>query len=410
MSVINKMLKDMEARRASKKTEGSSATEGLQAPRESAPKKAKTRAWLLMLLLIVLLLVVAWLIYDLVWAEKFSNNGFEHRVSIHAVKVAPPKPKIAVLSTLLASSKGGQTTLTLELSKARHYQLLHDADKRQLKIILSNTDSTFPLSELPTVPAIDHITATPLKNNLVLTLQLAPGSSVKSFLQNQENPKIIYLTLSNPDMSAIAAGASTMEKQVVPLTDEQKAQKTYAQALALLSNGNIPKAVTELEQTLTIKPDYLPAQSSLITLLLQQRRTTLAQQYLEQALTQWPQNADLLQLQARLYLFEGKTHRALSVLQAYSPAMVEAPSYYALIAAVQQRLKNYLVAAQLYDQLVRHWPGNGKWWMGLGISLESLNKNNAALEAYHRALATGSLDPNLQAYVATRITQLGGSQ
>ena len=46
--------------------------------------------------------------------------------------------------------------------------------------------------------------------------------------------------------------------------------------------------------------------------------------------------------------------------------------------------------------------------MGLGLALESEGRPNTALEAYRKAVSTGYLNPNLQAYVETKIDRLLG--
>ena len=44
--------------------------------------------------------------------------------------------------------------------------------------------------------------------------------------------------------------------------------------------------------------------------------------------------------------------------------------------------------------------------MGLGISLQALNRNTEAQEAYRRARGTNTLNPELQAFVDQRLRQL----
>jgi MSHA biogenesis protein MshN len=44
--------------------------------------------------------------------------------------------------------------------------------------------------------------------------------------------------------------------------------------------------------------------------------------------------------------------------------------------------------------------------MGLGISLQALNRNSEAQEAFRRAKSSNTLNPELQAFVDQRLKQL----
>jgi MSHA biogenesis protein MshN len=48
----------------------------------------------------------------------------------------------------------------------------------------------------------------------------------------------------------------------------------------------------------------------------------------------------------------------------------------------------------------------GVWWLGLGISLQTVNRPADAQESYRRARATNSLNPDLAAFAEQRMRQL----
>lgn len=237
----------------------------------------------------------------------------------------------------------------------------------------------------------------------------APSSPI---VAHQMTPPPVNLkpTLPPPAPAvAIPKNETPMEsgeitKIIEPLNNEQLAERAYNQSLLALNDGNIQKAVHELQQSLILQPDYLPSQQALITLLLQQKEIDLAEKYLDQALNQRPQNIDLLQLKARMQLIANNPSAALHTLQSFSPPLVGNTDYYALIAAIHQQMKNYDLAEQLYRQIVIVQPNEGKWWVGLGASLEAQQNMNAAQEAYQRAAMLHTLDPNLQAFVDSKLS------
>ena len=66
-----------------------------------------------------------------------------------------------------------------------------------------------------------------------------------------------------------------------------------------------------------------------------------------------------------------------------------------------------MLAARMYAQLVALYPDQAAWWAGLGFALESAGQNNAAIEAYQRALRVNAqVDPQVRAYVAAKLNQL----
>lgn len=196
-------------------------------------------------------------------------------------------------------------------------------------------------------------------------------------------------------------------KTIEPISTQQLAEKSYNQALLVLNEGNIKEAIHHLQESLTLQPDYLPAQQALITLLLQQKEADLAGKYLDQALNQRPQSIGLLQLKARMQLMSNDPNAALSTLQSFSPTLADNPDYYALIAAIQQQLGNFVLAEQLYRQIIMVQPNDAKGWVGLGVALEAQQNMNSAMEAYQRAAVLHTLDPNLQAFVDAKLQ--GGS-
>ena len=60
-------------------------------------------------------------------------------------------------------------------------------------------------------------------------------------------------------------------------------------------------------------------------------------------------------------------------------------------------------AIEEYQATVRLSPQTGIWWMGLGLSLEADGRTAEAREAYQKARASGTLSPELAAFVEQKL-------
>jgi len=179
-------------------------------------------------------------------------------------------------------------------------------------------------------------------------------------------------------------------------------------AMRAYHSGDAERAIDLLYQLLKQDPQQIQARATLATMLIQQQDRPGAVQILSEGLRRHPGNADLIKLNAKLLFDDGRLDQALAWLRQAGPDITTDPDYYALMAAVLQRLKDYTNAGELYSKLVAIRPANGVWWMGLGISLEGIGRSAEALQAYGKARKDRSLAQDLARYIDARIKSLGG--
>jgi MSHA biogenesis protein MshN len=113
----------------------------------------------------------------------------------------------------------------------------------------------------------------------------------------------------------------------------------------------------------------------------------------------------LAMLLARLQLERGGP--AIDTLMRTLPYAAGNGEYHAFLAGVLQREGRVHEAAEHYQSALKRSPGNGVWWMGLGIALQADKRDAEAVAAFARAQASGTLSPELQAFVERRLGQLG---
>ena len=189
------------------------------------------------------------------------------------------------------------------------------------------------------------------------------------------------------------------------LTPKQLSENTYRRALASLQDGRVSTAMADLDRALEIDPRNEAARQTYVTLLLENRRADDAIRQLRLALGIDPRQPGLAMVLARLQLERGGP--ALQTLLTTLPHAAANADYQAFLAGVLQRQQRHAEAAQYYQAALKLAPLNGVWWMGLGISLQAEQQKDAAREAFSRARSADGITPELLAFINRRLEQLG---
>jgi MSHA biogenesis protein MshN len=197
------------------------------------------------------------------------------------------------------------------------------------------------------------------------------------------------------------AGAAQGREEAVP----QRAEGEYRRALASLQDGRMLDAVAALEQALRLDPAHDAARQTLVGLLIEEKRTDEAIRHLQAGLALDARQPALAMLLARLQIERGGS--GIDTLMRTLPYAGTNADYHAFLAGALQREQRHREAAEQYQAALRAAPGNGVWWMGLGMSLQAEKRNSEALEAFQRARASASLSAELLAFVERRLQQLG---
>ena len=185
----------------------------------------------------------------------------------------------------------------------------------------------------------------------------------------------------------------------------QRAEADYRRALASMQDGRMGETIAALESALRIDPGHEAARQTLVGLLIEAKRPDDAIRQLQLGLTQDPRQPALAMLLARLQIERGGN--GIETLTRTLPYAGANPDYHAFLAGALQRQQRHREAAAEYQAAVRSVPGNGVWWMGMGISLQAEKRNSEALEAFQKAQGSGVLSAELQAFVERQIRQLG---
>lgn len=451
MSLINQMLKDLEARQSPKDTNSDSPLKGLGASRRQQKPKVSKKFWFVVLPVFVIVLIILLVPTD----DKQDSDALPPEIATAQAKQTTAAtdqqalfdalvggqnltqqpgaqggataPAVAALATqksitgVLFTQNNGIGVLDFQLQDAHHYYdfLQSEQDKLVSIIFYDTTVDPNILKGLTENLFIENVTAKQQGNNTQVNVALKDNVQVASLdFSESSTPPELKLALQMQKTAAPQAAQQNqasqeasdggMKKVDVPLTQDQKAEKARSQAIHMYEDGKTLEAIQLLNGVLDDYPAFKPARETLVILLLDYGQPGPARSILLQGLAQSPSYVPFVVLEARIEASKGDPHGALKVLEKVSPSLKEYPEYYALLAGVQQSMGNYEVSEQIYRQLILLQPDNGVWWIGYGISLEANGKRHRAIEAYKRATTTGGLNSKLQIYANSRISALGG--
>ncbi len=410
MSLLNNVLQDLNKRKSSPENNYENATiiSHFDEKKHSRRNRKKHSFYL-----IYLLLLLALVVFLIVWVPRFKWVRSEMSVSPMSFSASAEKNEkvfgaskysgtSAALNNIVVAHHETITTVTMTLDKSIQYELETSKDHQTLTLILPNTQlKNSPLLPI-TDPIVKSVEQKETPDGVELIFQVIPDTEMHSLDLKEGQPVTLVMQLNNQTIPLKEEKIEQIKTPISPVDQD------YQHALELITQNHLDQGIDALIQILVKKPNFLEARTSLAIALLNQQRFDEVAQVLQDGLNQNAAYIPFVELQARLLLSLGQTKDALAALKKHSPSIDGYPNYYALMAAIYQRLGDGDKAAGLYGQLLEVDNANGAWWFGLGVAFESINNPNAAIDAYKHATLAGKLNPNLQSYALERIRQLGG--
>ena len=189
-------------------------------------------------------------------------------------------------------------------------------------------------------------------------------------------------------------------------SSHNRAESEFRRALNLVNQGRIAEGMDGLRRTLEIDPRHEAARQTLVALLLETKHVGEAAASLREGLALNSGNTGFAMLLARIMVESNDIPAALIVLQRHAAPVDRNPDFHAFAAALYQRLDRHKEAIEQYQTALGLVPSAGVWWLGLGISFQAVGRPKDALEAFTRAKSAGNLGPDLVAFVDQRLRQL----
>ena len=184
------------------------------------------------------------------------------------------------------------------------------------------------------------------------------------------------------------------------------AEALYRKAMTAIDHGQQGEAKDLLHEALRADALHVAARQQLVKSLLESRRVDEAMAVLRDGLRVRPAQSAWAMSLARLQVDRGDLAGAAQTLQEGLPAAFNNPDYLGFAGHLQQRLGNGKEAATLYQGATRMAPSDGRWWLGLGLAMESEGRNDQAVAAFQRARQCANLSRELNALVEQKLRQL----
>ncbi|MBL8412817.1 MAG: tetratricopeptide repeat protein [Propionivibrio sp.] len=204
-------------------------------------------------------------------------------------------------------------------------------------------------------------------------------------------------------MPPTAATNPMIERTDAPGSSRERAETEYRKAIAAVNQGRIGEAVDGLHNALRQEPLHIASRQLLVKLLLEAKRTDEAAQVLQEGLQGQPAQIGWAMSLARLQVDRKDFTGAWQTLNYSLPAAGSNADYQGFMAHVLHRLGRHKEAAEHYQAATRLSPGDGRWWLGLGLALEEEGRVSEAREAFLRARQSGNLGTELSALVEQKL-------
>ncbi|MDP5135325.1 hypothetical protein ORJ04_05085 [Rheinheimera baltica] len=396
MSVLNKMLRDLEQRQQT--------PPGITTPVISSDTD---RPLWLTLLLALSVMLLCFAVYAIL-----SRSQPTVAVAPAEVSITAEQPDTAVMPVSIAAAVDTQPQKTETEAEA------------QLAAV-SATIGTATVTTSATASAdATHSTAAVSSGRIP-----TPSESVMSDKQINLADKpvtediLLQLTPAQPQAPAQRAGSKPItakasaqdQREVVntvsvgvqverqAATPEQRAAALRQQALAAAGAGQLQQALQywlQVQQLTPADPGVYIAQARLWTQLGQPSQAELT---LRQALSRNILDADIQLLLAQY----AATNAAWQQVDELLPAqffLAQQPDYYGLKATALQQLGQQQAALQWFTQLIQLQPQQARWWLGAAIAHDALAQREQAHLHYQQALNWGDgLSVASRAYIQQRL-------
>lgn len=384
MSVINKMLRDLDARRAGgvlpdlKRQGGPDTLLGTYSVAPVRSASSRRGAWLAGLLIAGLSVAGGWYLLgdDAAWTPVTAPASAVTSV-VSAASTAPlavpSEPRVPATSEPASTPASTPASVPAIAAAASQSTSVSSAPR-------ARTTSVRAESEPPNmaggaaaqrerqVPA--RARPEPVAQRVRAPAAPRPPSPPA---QTVAQPPAAVATATAPGAAASAPAPNQQPVSNAPERRQAAARETLVQAQGLWAAGSREAALATVSEALALSERSQPVDATAVAMLVRE--------------------------QVRMDLVLGRADAALTQLRRLEPLVANQADLWAVRGSAAQRLGRHAEAVQAYERALQLHPGESRWMLGAAVSLAAQGQLDAAAQQAERARALGPVSQEVWSYL-----------
>ena len=373
MSIINKMLQDLDRRQGMSNPEATTAIPQVR----SVPPSRGDREWFWRIVAALMFAAVGWVAW-LAWQLQ-PRDPVVTALAFKAAENAKRNPSAAAVSPAPVPPPAVAPAVEPVILPPKPVPQAAEIPKQAAE---------------PAPPTSER----PKRKPVAMAAASAPKSGRATRLDLDLPPAHI--------LDAPAQSAGRVQKMERVRSPDERAESDFRRGAVLLNQGRVSEAGEAFNAALAHSPSHEAARQALVALNLEQRRIDDARRLLQEGLAIDPANPQFALVLGRIHVERREYALALEVLGGAHAAAQSNPEFRALSGTALQRLERYAEAADAFRSALRGAPNNGQAWAGLAISLDAQGRRPEAIEAFQRALAAAPAGSELGSFIEQRLRAL----
>ncbi|PAJ75989.1 hypothetical protein CJF42_01755 [Pseudoalteromonas sp. NBT06-2] len=367
MSVINKMLKDIEQRELN--------TSVYLDPTVKVESVRDNRQLFQRIGLILIAMSVAIGAY---WFIPSKNNPAEPTSIAQTDKIEPSK-----LKQITAEKQNATLDKNNRLQEVKEESLKMANERiKMLEVDLAKTEST-PVAQIEK-PLISYELTKKQEKKSVKLAKKIKNTPAKNTIQNK--PKAVA--------------------KIRKISTRARAENWFVQGKEAFQFGLIEDAISALDKALILMPLHIEARSLLTAAYYGREQTQEAESILRHGLTLNPDVMRWRILLAKILVEQGSYQSVAPVLSKRYEVSANV-DFWILKGTASQQLGEHKVAKHCFSKLTQLEPSEAKWWLALAASNDALGHLHNAKRFYLTAIELGGLSPNAHNHAKKRLEKIG---
>jgi MSHA biogenesis protein MshN len=362
MSLVNKMLRDLDARRAGESDRAAlpAAVTPLAARQE--PGRGLSPIWFGIALAVVGVGAAAW----------------------YGMRSPAPEPEVAMPVAAAPASSPASLPVVESVEPIRAQASVSKEKPAPVSLRMADALSATPVNG----------SAQPRKAAAVAPKAPEPPPAVAA------PPRQSVVALPRVPVTAPEA---RIDKQVRLPSPAERAELEYRRGVQAQRQGKVEDAAASYRVALEDYPEHAAARQVLAALLIEVKHYDDAEELLRKGTELAPVRLASALALARLKVERNQALAALEILLKHAAAGEGSAEYQGFAGALLNRAGRVPEAVERYKAATRLAPSEGRWWAALGIALEASGKSLEAREAYLKARSLPGLPADLAQHIEHRL-------